>query len=79
LRVLGETTVNDAAVINKRFFYRDPSGNHPIRKTGILLSEIVPRDLKTLKETNYMAKFFDSTVTIEPHIIHMENVNLLIP
>jgi hypothetical protein len=43
--VLGETTVNDPAVINKRFFYRDPSGNHPIRKTGLLLSEIVPRDL----------------------------------
>jgi hypothetical protein len=26
-----------------------------------------------------MAKFFDSTVTIEPHLINMENVNLLIP
>jgi hypothetical protein len=37
VRFLGESTVNDPAVINKRFFYRDPSAKHPIRTTGLLI------------------------------------------
>lgn len=77
--VFGMEVMEDINVLNKRFFYRDPTKSHPIRIPGALLEKIVPRDLSEMKSSNYMRKFFEETVLIEPSYIVLNNMNLLIP
>jgi hypothetical protein len=76
---LGKDVMSDLQVLNKRFFYRDPTNSHPIRTTGALLEKVTARDLNSLRPSNAMRKLFEEQVIIEPHYIQLNNMNLLVP